>query len=40
MKISDIKDPKFLKKYKIAELNNLCTDIRKFVIKSLLMMKN
>lgn len=35
MKISDIKDPKFLKKYKIAELNNLCTDIRKFVIKKL-----
>lgn len=35
MKITDIKDPKFLKKYSIQELNTLCSDIREFVIKNL-----
>ena len=35
MKITDIKDPKFLKKYSIQELNALCSDIREFVIKNL-----
>lgn len=35
MKIIDIKDPKFLKKYNITELNALCNDIRKFVIENL-----
>lgn len=32
MKITDIKDPKFLKKYNEKQLNNLCTDIREFLI--------
>ena len=35
MKITDIKDPSFLKKYNINELNVLCEDIREFVIKNL-----
>ncbi len=35
MKITDIKDPKFLKKYNLHELNVLCQDIRDFVIKNL-----
>lgn len=35
MKITDIKDPKFLKKLKKEELNVLCSDIRKFVIDNL-----
>lgn len=35
MKITDIKDPKFIKKYSIDELNTLCSDIREFVIKNL-----
>lgn len=35
MKITDIKDPKFLKKYNTQELNVLCSDIRKFVIDNL-----
>lgn len=35
MKITDIKDPKFLKKYNTEELNNLCTDIRTFIIDKL-----
>ena len=35
MKITDIKDPKFLKKLKLEELNVLCSDIRKFVIDNL-----
>ena len=34
MKISDIKDPKFLKKYSIEELNTLCSEIREFVINN------
>ena len=34
MKIQDIKDPKFLKKYKENELKDLCTDIRNFIIES------
>ena len=35
MKITDIKDPSFLKKYNINQLNILCSEIRKFVIKNL-----
>lgn len=35
MKITDIKDPKFLKKYNITQLNGLCSDIRQFVIENL-----
>ena len=35
MKITEIKDPKFLKKYNEKELNNLCTDIRQFIIENL-----
>lgn len=35
MKISDIKDPKFLKKYKVDELNVLCQDIRDFIIQNI-----
>lgn len=35
MKITDIKDPKFLKKLKKEELNVLCSDIREFVIDNL-----
>lgn len=35
MEITDIKDPIFLKKYTIEQLNVLCTDIREFVIKNL-----
>lgn len=35
MKITDIKDPKFLKKYNINQLNVLCEDIRKFIIENL-----
>ena len=35
MKISEIKDPKFLKKYNINQLNALCNDIRNFVIDNL-----
>lgn len=34
MKIQEIKDPKFLKKYNEKQLNELCTDIRKFIIDS------
>ena len=40
MKITDIKDPKFLKKYSIQELNTLCSDIREFVIKNLSLWNN
>ena len=35
MKITEIKEPKFLKKYSIKELNTLCSDIREFVIDNL-----
>ena len=35
MKITDIKEPQFLKKYSINELNTLCQEIRDFVIKNL-----
>ncbi len=35
MKITDIKDPTFLKKYSIEQLNVLCSDIRDFVLKNL-----
>lgn len=35
MKITDIKDPKFLKKYNEKELNQLCFDIREFIINNL-----
>ena len=35
MKITEIKDPKFLKKYNEKELNNLCKDIREFIIDNL-----
>ena len=35
MKIIDIKNPKFLKKYSINQLNVLCSEIRKFIIKNL-----
>ena len=35
MKITDIKDPKFLKKYNTQELNVLCSDIREFIIDNL-----
>jgi len=35
MKITDIKDPSFLKKYKNDELNDLCINIRKFIIDNL-----
>ena len=35
MKITEIKDPKFLKKYDTKELNNLCKDIREFIIDNL-----
>ena len=35
MNITDIKDPSFLKEYKIKELDNLCIDIRKFLIDNL-----
>ena len=35
MKITDIKEPQFLKKYSINELNTLCQEIREFIIKSL-----
>lgn len=35
MKITDIKDPQFLKKNTIEELNSLCSDIRDFVITNL-----
>lgn len=35
MKITDIKEPTFLKKYSIEQLNVLCSDIREFVIKNL-----
>lgn len=35
MKITDIKDPKFLKKYNEKQLNDLCKDIRKFIINNL-----
>ena len=34
MKITDIKEPKFLKKYNEQELNQLCCDIRKFIIEN------
>lgn len=34
MKITDIKDPKFLKKYSIRELNDLCQDIRTFMLEN------
>lgn len=33
--IKDIKNPEFLKKYNIEQLNALCTDIRKFLIENL-----
>ena len=35
MKITEIKDPRFLKKYNYNQLNALCTDIRKFLIENL-----
>ena len=35
MEITDIKDPSFLKEYKVKELDNLCIDIRKFLIDNL-----
>lgn len=35
MKITEIKDPKFLKKYNEKELNALCQDIREFIIENL-----
>ena len=35
MKITDIKDPSFLKKYNKKELDDLCIDIRKFLIENL-----
>lgn len=35
MKLTDIKDPRFLKKYSVPELNSLCIDIRKFIIENL-----
>ena len=35
MKITEIKDPKFLKKYNEKELNDLCKDIREFIIDNL-----
>ena len=35
MKITDIKDPSFLKKYNKKELDGLCIDIRKFLIENL-----
>ena len=35
MKITDIKEPQFLKKYSINELNTLCQEIRDFIIKNL-----
>lgn len=35
MKLTDIKDPNFLKKYNITELNTLSNDIREFLIESL-----
>ena len=35
MKITEIKDPKFLKKYNEKELNALCQDIRQFIIENL-----
>lgn len=35
MKITEIKDPRFLKKYNYNQLNTLCTDIRKFLIENL-----
>lgn len=35
MKITEIKEPKFLKKYSLKELNTLCSDIREFVIDNL-----
>ena len=33
--IKDIKNPEFLKKYNIEQLNALCSDIRKFLIENL-----
>lgn len=35
MKITEIKDPKFLKKYNEKELNELCQNIREFIIENL-----
>ena len=35
MKLTDIKDPSFLKKYNNHELDDLCLDIRKFIIENL-----
>lgn len=35
MKLTEIKDPNFLKKYTIEELHNLSDDIRNFIIESL-----
>ena len=35
MEITDIKDPIFLKEYKRKDLDNLCIDIRKFLIDNL-----
>lgn len=35
MQIKDIKDPKFLKKMKTKDLNNLCFDIREFLLENL-----
>ena len=35
MEIIDIKNPKFLKKYSIEQLNVLCSEIREFVINNL-----
>lgn len=33
--VKDIKNPQFLKKYNSEELNELCQDIRKFIIDNL-----
>lgn len=35
MNVIDIKEPSFLKKYNTKELNNLCSDIRHFIIEKL-----
>ena len=35
MEIIDIKNPKFLKKYSIEQLNVLCSEIREFIIENL-----
>ena len=35
MEVKDIKDPKFIKKLNNKELNNLCFDIREFLIDNI-----